>query len=59
MLNSLTTLKDTAKGSEVKISILGMVDAICKNDKIYKKELEWIWNTLIYFHEEPNLQVKL
>lgn len=36
-----------------------MVEAVCKNEKIYRKQLEWIWNTLIFFHEDPSLQVKL
>lgn len=38
MINTLTTLKDTSKGNEIKVSILAMIDAVCKSDKIYRKE---------------------
>lgn len=37
MINSLTSLRDNSKGNDIKVIILGMIDAVCKNDKIYRK----------------------
>lgn len=39
MINSLNCLKDNSKGNDIKVSILSMIDAVGKNDRIYKKEL--------------------
>lgn len=37
MISTLNSMKDNSKGSEMKISILGMVEAISKNDRLYRK----------------------
>lgn len=31
IVSSLTALKDNSKGNEIKVSILGIIDAVCKN----------------------------
>jgi hypothetical protein len=53
--NSL--LKDS-KNTEIKLNILLIVETMIRQEKIYRKECEWIWMTLIELHDEPQFLLR-
>jgi hypothetical protein len=36
-----------------------MLETMVRQEKIYYKETEWIWMTLIDIHDEPQFQIRL
>lgn len=57
IISSLSVLKDN-KSSEIKASVLLMIEAMVHNEKLYKKETEWIWSMVLDFHDDQNQNVR-
>lgn len=50
-------MKDS-KSNEIKMTFLMFVEVMIKNEKVYRKESEWIWSILIDFNEEPQFNLR-
>jgi len=40
------------------MNILLITETMIRQEKIYKKECEWIWMTLIEMHDEPQFMLR-
>lgn len=57
MIVALNSVRES-RSNDIKMTFLLFIEGMIKNERIYRKEFEWIWNVLTDFNEEPQFNLR-
>ena len=54
---ALNSIKQS-RSIDIRMTFMLCVESMIRTEKIYRKEMEWIWNVLVHFNEEPQFNLR-
>lgn len=57
VISALNSIRES-RSVDIRMTFMLCVESMIRTERIYRKEVEWIWNVLIYFNEEPQFNLR-